>query len=428
MVPAEDPRPDLPGWDNGRTMTEKAATTRPAEPTRRRRRRRLRRLLAPAVAVLLAIWLGAAWYFSDVLHADAFAITPPAAVPETDVEVLAVAADRITLTAGADVPTEVTAPGAWGLWWEGGYGTLTQVAERDDDAVTRAFRLEHGQAPSPGTPADVDKYLYGDTPDHVLGLAWEPMTVPTELGGQDAWFVPTPSDEPVPWGILVHGKSADRDEMLRMLRTFHAEGLPTLVVTYRGDRDHPVDPSGRYGYGSTEWADLDAAVDVALAAGADGVVLGGASTGAALIGAWYDRSDAADAAVGIVLDAPNADVERTFHYVAGQRTVPGTSIPLPPGLAWTAFRLAELRFGVDLGGLDVSDTLAAVDVPVLVFHGDGDLRVPVEASRDLVAARADAGLAVTYVETDADEHVGSYNHDPPAYRDALSTFLQDVVP
>lgn len=391
-------------------------------------RRRLLRLAAVLAVVLVALWLAAAWYFSDVLYDDGLAITPPPEVPVADVEVVALAEDSITLVPGADRPGEVSAPGTWGLWWPGGYGLLTEVEGTSGEAVTRTFAVVDGAAPAVGTLTDVDKYVFGDTPDEVLGLAWDDVEITTPLGSQDAWYVPPGDDAGAssaddPWAILVHGKSSGRDEMLRWVRTFHDAGFPTLVITYRGDRDQPVDPAGVYRFGATEWEDLDAAVGYALERGATEIVLAGASTGAALIGSWFDNAEQTEVAEGIVLDSPNVDVEQTFAYGASQRTIPGTGWPLPPGLAWTAFRLAELRFPLDFSEVDYSDTVAEVDVPTLVFHGVGDPTVPVEAARDLVAERASAGLPTTYVETGTSQHVGSYNHDPVRYEGALREFL-----
>lgn len=398
----------------------------------RRRRRRWPVVLGTVLGVLVVAWFGAAWYFTDVFYDDALRVEPPPVTPEPDSEVVAVDAATITLEPRDDDDAELRAPGTWGLWWDGGYGVLTDVVDADDDAVTRAFDVVAGTAPPPGTPADVDKYVFGDDPDDVLGLTWEPVAIETELGPMAAWWVPAPegaaaSDVPETWAILVHGKGSGPDEMLRMLEPVHAAGLSALVVTYRGDRDRPTDPSGVYRYGETEWADLDAAVAYAVDQGAQRLVLGGASTGAALIGAWLDRGEHTEATAAVVLDSANADPGRTFEHVAAQRTVPGTSVPLPPGLAWTAFRLAELRFPLDLAAADVSDTLATLDVPVLLVHGTGDPRVPVEASRDLVAEREAAGLPTAYLETDAGPHVGSYNDDPDAYRDAVAQLLDEAL-
>ncbi len=400
---------------------------------RPRRRPRLVRALAAVSAAVLLGWVAAAWYFSDVLYDDAFRVTPPPATPTPAIEVLAATDSSIALAAGEDVPTEVVAPGTWGLWWDGGYGTLDAIRAESAAQVTRALSVVEGAVPDEGTLTDVDKYVYGDSPDQVLGLAWEGVSITTALGAQDAWFVPAADGADVgaggatTWAILVHGKGSDRDEMLRMLATVHEQGLPAVVVTYRGDRDQPVDPSGIYRYGATEWADLDAAVAYALDRGATDLVLAGASTGAALIGSWFDHGENTDAASALVFDAPNADVERTFAYGASQRTVPGTPWHIPPALSWSAFRIAEARFPVDFAEIDYSDTLAAVEVPVLVFHGTGDLTVPVDATRELVAAREAAGLDTTYVETTSGEHVGSYNHDPTAYDDALGAFLDRLA-
>jgi fermentation-respiration switch protein FrsA (DUF1100 family) len=392
------------------------------------RRRRVLGALAVVLAALVALWFAAAWYFSGVLYDDALRVSPPPAEPVPDVEVLGVAEGSVTLSAGDDEPTEVRAPGLWGLWWDGGYGRVTAVTASGEDEVTRAFSVVSGTPPAAGDLVDVDKYLYGDDPDDVLGLAWEDVRIPTELGEQDAWFVPAGGGDGAgtTWAILVHGKGADRDEMLRLLRPIHAQGLPALVITYRNDAGQPGDPSGVYRYGATEWADLDAAVDFAHVRGATGLVLAGSSTGAAIVGSWLDHTGLAPTA--IVLDAPNADVERTFAYGAAQRTVPGTPLPLPPGLDQTAFRLAELRFPLDLDEVDYSDTLAAADVPMLVIHGAGDDTVPVDASRDLVAERSEAGLPTSYLETAAAEHVGSYNHDPAAYERAVDAFLAASLP
>lgn len=390
----------------------------------------VRRLIAVVVAAVLllgVLWLAAAWYFSDVLYRDGLQIKPPPVEPVTDVKVVAVEEHSITLLPGADSPTEPSAPGAWGVWWEGGYGELGEIRDASGDAVTRAFEVVYGSPPPVGSLVDVDKYLYGDSPSEVLGLDWDEVPITTPLGEQDAWFVPADSAEDT-WAILVHGKGSDRDELLRLLKVVHEAGLPALVITYRGDRDQPMDPSGVYGFGATEWPDLDAAVAYARDHGARDLVLAGASTGAAIIGSWLDNAADTESVAGLVLDSPNADVEATFAYGASQRTVPGIGVPLPRALAWTAFRLAELRFPLDFSDVDFSDTLADAPDPLLVFQGAGDRTVPVEATRDLVAEREAAGLETTYVETAAGEHVGSYNHDPAAYESALLAFLEDLEP
>ena len=61
---------------------------------------------------------------------------------------------------------------------------------------------------------------------------------------------------------------------------------------------------GRYGLGVTEWADIEAAIDYALAHGAKDVVLFGYSMGGAIALQAADRSRLRKRILALVLDAP----------------------------------------------------------------------------------------------------------------------------
>ena len=98
------------------------------------------------------------------------------------------------------------------------------------------------------------------------------------------------------WAVLVHGKNASPRETLRMAEPLWDAGLTVLAITHRNDEGQPGDPSGIHRYGVTEWEDLDGAVAYALAEGAGRVVLGGFSTGGAVVLSFLERSDTTDAA------------------------------------------------------------------------------------------------------------------------------------
>ena len=95
------------------------------------------------------------------------------------------------------------------------------------------------------------------------------------------------------WAIVVHGRGATRQEGLRILPTLTNLGMTAMVITYRNDRESIHDPNGQYGYGATEWPDLQAAVDYALAHGARDVVLYGYSLGGAITTSFLEHSDRA---------------------------------------------------------------------------------------------------------------------------------------
>lgn len=258
-------------------------------------------------------------------------------------------------------------------------------------------------------------------PRAALGRPARAVTYPTELGRQPSWFVPGRGST---WAILVHGKGEDRSEMLRMMRSTVAAGLPSMDITYRNDVGGPQDASGRYQYGRSEWRDLAAAVDYALAHGARHVVLVGASMGGGIVASYLrhtDRPGPRDSPVAaLVLDSPMLDLGETVDYGAAQRPLPVFG-HVPGALTWTAKRITTLRYGVDWAAVDYADDSAWVDVPTLVFHGTGDRTVPITGSRRVAAAHP--GL-VHLVAVRGAGHVASWNAGPSAYDARLIRFLR----
>lgn len=195
--------------------------------------------------------------------------------------------------------------------------------------------------------------------------------------------------------------------------------MPVLAINYRNDDGQPADPSGIYQYGQTEWRDVEGAVQYAIDAGAEDIVLVGMSTGGALISAFLFESDLAGAVDSVVFDAPNLDFEQAVDLAAAERTLPIVGLPIPPTLTWTAKRIAELQLGISWSDFDYVSRSDEFDVPILMFHGSEDPTVPVEVARELAEARPDI---VTYVETDA-RHVQSWNVGPAGYVDRFEAFL-----
>lgn len=352
------------------------------------------------------------WHYSTVLLNPASAPGLPERVLAAGDGVVELARNRLTAQ-----------PGVWGLRSAAGLSVVGPVLERHRRRVVRELR--DGPVPVAG-PAVLDAGPFDPDPG-ARGLEFEEVEVPTELGPAPAWLVPGPRPggdrEPGAtrtWALCVHGRGGSRREALRALPALHDAGLTALVLSYRGDGTAPDSPDGRSHLGDTEWRDVAAAAQYALDRGAHRLVLVGWSMGAAVGGAFLDRSGLADRVAAVVWDAPLLDWRRTLRRQARNRA-------LPPSLAGVAARFTERRIGIDLDRFDLVRRPPAVRPPTLVLHSDGDTAVPVTLSRDLVAVAPGLGWAVDYREFAGTEHTGSWNADPEAYRAAVTGFLGRVL-
>jgi alpha-beta hydrolase superfamily lysophospholipase len=352
--------------------------------------------------------VGIGWFYSSVL-------LDTSRRPVYPEKVVAVRDGNVTLAA-----TRLSAqPGTWGLRWSGADGrdalaVLGPVAATRRDEVDR--RLLAGAVPTPGAAAVLDTGPYDPDPG-ARGLQFEDIDIVTPVGACPAWFVPAAGDT---WVVMVHGRGGSRREGLRVLPALHEHGHPVLVATYRNDEEAPASPDGHDHLGDTEWEDVEAAVRYARGHGARRVVLFGWSMGAAITGAFLDRSPDASAVAAVVWDAPLVDWRATLRQQARNRR-------LPPGLTPLASAVASRRIGIDFDRFDMRRRPPAVRPPTLVVHSSGDTAVPVAASRALVAAAPALGWPMRYLEVADIEHTASWNADPAAYEQAVTSFLAEVL-
>ena len=396
-------------------------STRKSEITRvgvRKRRRWLRILLSVLVVLGLVFYAGGGWYFADQLRADAFEVKP--FEREYRATISSIDGDMVSIAQGDPADAALFDRGIMGLVWDGGHATLSDVVDQTDTEVTRMITSIEGDPVVVGTPVDVDSWFYRDDFATALGVETEEITYQTTLGEMDAVFIPGASNT---WAVLVHGKDAIPRETMRLGGLMAEAGFPVLAITHRNDQGQPADPSGFHQYGATEWEDVDAAVRYAGSQGAEQVVLGGLSTGGALVLSFLENSDEADRVSAVVLDSPNVNFGATVTHVAARRKIPLIGLPVPSSLAWVAKTIGSWRFGVDWRAIDYVSRADQLDVPILIFHGTEDQSVPIETSRDLAAARPDL---VTLVEFEGARHVGSWNVDPERYEEELQLFLNGL--
>ena len=365
-------------------------------------------LLVLGVATVLALF-GGAWYYSGQLNDGALAVKHDP--DEFDLQVVAVETNEVTLRATDDAEHDGdwSREGLFGIEWAGGYGQAGDIVRIDGREVVREFTPVTSR-PHPGDLARLDSFAFPGDPYRAHGIPFEDATYTSPFGQFPAWFVEGAGET---WAVVVHGKGADRREALRMLPVLVDSGLPSLVITYRNDEGAPAGADGRYGYGETEWEDLEGAVRFALERGARDVLLVGYSMGGAIVMRFLTESTLAGSVSGVVLDAPVLNFEATVDWGARDRFAPWPVIPLGK-------QFAAWRFGVDWDELDYLPRADRLSVPILLFHGDDDPKVLVDTSDALARARPDL---VTYLRVRDAGHVRAWNSDPQGYEDSLRSFL-----
>lgn len=237
------------------------------------------------VLIVLGAGAGASWHFSsEVVVADH---SPWSA----DITVDALPTGHVVLSRSEST----LRPGVYGLDWpDGHYGfdshdghaIIENVTGSSAHTVTRRLRLVRGHLVV-GMKVAIDSWVYEGNPSQALGLTFANVKIPDELGPMPAWLVPGHSHT---WAIVVHGINGGPEDGLRITPTLHADGLPTLLITYREDVGAPLSPDGLHHMGLTEWRDLQAAARYALAHGAQRLVLVGYSMGGAIVTQFMERS------------------------------------------------------------------------------------------------------------------------------------------
>lgn len=365
------------------------------------------------VLAALIIVFGAAWYFAGVIEEQGLVVRHE---PDTfDLRVASVEGGRIMIETTAETSNGYwDKPGIWGIESVDTYNRVGRIVDADDGSVVRDL-ITLGPLPAVGASVRIDRDSYPGNPLVAHGIPFQEVGIPAALGTFPAWLTPGTSDI---WVILVHGMGAERTELLRTLPAFVEHEHPTLTITYRNDEGLPASPSGYYQFGADEWEDLEAAAEFALAAGAQELILVGYSMGGAITLSFLYNSALANRVKGVLLDSPALDFEWLVDDQATRQRPAG--VPLPRALTALAKFLAARRFAIDYRAMDYLERVEALSVPVLLFHGSADPRVPISLSDRLAEARPDI---VEYLVFDGALHVASWNQDPQRYEIAVRRFL-----
>ncbi len=361
-----------------------------------------------------SVWMGGATYFARRV------LTPDHVRPD-DTVIHVVHSDSVTLSGTPDV----VVPGRYGLWLDGGkgharIGAVLEVDHRRQRVRRELLGVDSGLL-QPG-PARFNSYYWSRNPQADLGLATEDVVVPAELGPMPAWIVPTPHGTGDRWAILVHGRGANRVETLRGVPALHAAGLTCLIPSYRNDGEAPEGPDGRYNLGLSEWRDIEDAVSMALARGAQEIVLVGWSMGGAIVLQFLDRSRLSHVVSRAVLDGPVVDWGDVLKHHAELHRVPAPMSHLGSALmgkTW-AKRLVGVSESVDVARTNWVERADELQHPILLIHSRDDEFVPVGPSEALAQERPDL---VTFEPWSLARHCKEWNVDPRRWESVVRDFV-----
>ncbi|NEM90253.1 alpha/beta hydrolase family protein [Galbitalea soli] len=334
-----------------------------------------------------------------------------------DIRIIGVTETTITLASTPDSRL----PGTYSFWFARGSGhaKLGPIIDQTPATVTRELiGVDFGDLAG-SERGYLAGWVYLSPAE--LGVPFEEVAIPTELGDAPAWSVPAASDSGR-WLIAVHGRGVKRAEGLRAVEVARRCGYHSLLISYRNDGDAPRSLDGRYGLGDTEWRDVDAAIGYAVEHGATEVVLMGWSMGGATVLQAATRSERRSVIRGLILESPVVDWGATLAYQASFLRIPRPVGRVAEELitqSWSAPLTGQAE-PIDLARLDFVTRASELEIPVLLLHSIDDGFVPADASRALAAARPDI---VSYEEWTVARHTKLWNYDSERWNAAIGSWL-----
>lgn len=364
-------------------------------------------------------------------------VVTPVKTPAEDLEILAVVHGETGQEIILPATEETTVPGTYSLVFDGGasvarIGAVTSFDPRDGTVQRQIEQVYSGDI-TRAVRGRWTGFVYPDP--RAAGYETEDVKIPVENGSAPAWLVrPEPAREGSRrrpgegvWAVMVHGRGTKRTEGIRAVSTARSLGMTSLMISYRNDGDAPAAQDGRYGLGTTEWQDVEAAVAYALEQGATEVVLFGWSMGGAVCLQLVDRSElAASAVAAMVLDGPVINWIDVLAHQAKANRLPEASGRLGQWLMSNkAGRWATgLAAPLDLKAMNWVARAEQLRVPTLILHSEDDDFVPLGPSVELAAK---APQLVSFVRFRQARHTREWNVDPEKWHRAVSIWLSAVL-
>lgn len=341
-----------------------------------------------------------------------------------NVAILAVISHGPTTHVVLEATAETVVDGHYGLFFNAGtahaaIGPIISYVPREG-SVTREVISQCGGELRAATSGWWSGNLHAHPGE--MGLDVEDVTLPLRDGDAPAWFLPAPAPGHT-WAIMVHGRGATRNEGLRAVPTAHRLGMHALLMSYRNDGDAPAAADGRYGLGVTEWADVETAIDFAVARGAKDVVLFGYSMGGAICLQAADLARNRKHVLALVLDGPVISWVNVLAHQAQANRIPNfigqyAQVMLTHPLGR---RITGLAAPVNLKDMDWVSRAVELRTPALILHSIDDDFVPFEPTAEL--ARRNPEM-VTFEPFSKARHTKEWNVDRQRWEDAVEEWLR----
>jgi uncharacterized protein len=328
------------------------------------------------------------------------------------------------------ITDDTVRPGEYGLWHDGpGHTTVGPVLEVDEAAgfVRRAVVRTTGAVSS---RVRWSGHVHPDPA--AMDVDWSEVSLPTPVGPAPAWVVrPGPDGAVGPdpaaartWAVHVHGIRTTRVTALRTVPAALELGWTSIVPSFRGDGEAPWE--GRASHlGAREWADVEVALDHAVANGAERLVIVGWSMGATITHELLARSAHRDRLAAIVLVAPALDWDVTVRSQARRAGLPGPVVGAALGAMATPglCRTVGLRSPVDVRALSWLRAPRQLP-PTLLIHSTGDTTVPFSASQEFADAHPGT---VTLAVSEPAEHAWERNVDAVWFDRTITTWASGLA-
>ncbi len=256
--------------------------------------------------------------------------------------------------------------------------------------------------------------LPGQTPAD-FNLTAETVRIPVAGIELVAWFLPP--DPAVDGATLIyaHGFAGNRGVMLETAVHLHKLGYGALLLDLRNHGESGVAPTT---WGYTEADDIVAAYNYLLTR----PEVNPARIG--LLGKSMGGAAAAQAAAQL----PDLDVlvlESTYSSFAGNlpNILPGV-VRQPAYLAPLVLRRMAADSDLPLADIRAVDAVRALNVPLLLLHGERDQLVPLAQAQAVFAA---ANEPKQLVVIPGAGHLNTFAVDPAAYTDYVGRFLAEYL-